>query len=160
MLAHGAAFDAASWSAQATKISAAGTTARAVEDISPEGIEAAVTYLKEETGIQDVALLGASAGADGTLALAAQKPALPDQLILLSANGVVDGLGEEPKLFIASKGDPVYDVSPQLAESAAGNENKLISLDGSEHAQAIFDGPDGDQTLEDILDRLKQFAAG
>lgn len=96
VLAHGAAFDAASWSAQAAKISAAGTTALAVEDISPEGIEAAVTYLKEEKGIQDVALMGASAGADGTLALATQKPDLPYQLILLSANRVVDASARSP----------------------------------------------------------------
>ncbi|HBX10021.1 MAG TPA: alpha/beta hydrolase, partial [Candidatus Microthrix parvicella] len=101
VLAHGAAFDAESWTDQATQIAAEGTTVVAVEDISPEGIEAAVTYLKDERGIAGVALIGASAGADGILDLVSQQPDLPDQLIVLSPNSVVDGLGVSPKLFIA-----------------------------------------------------------
>lgn len=74
VLAHGAAFDAASWEAQATRIADQGMVALAVEDIAPEGIVAAGEYLKRERGVQNVALVGGSAGADAILAVASQEP--------------------------------------------------------------------------------------
>ncbi|MBP6134938.1 MULTISPECIES: alpha/beta hydrolase [Candidatus Microthrix] len=158
VLAHGAAFDAESWTDQATQIAAEGTTVVAVEDISPEGIEAAVTYLKDERGIAGVALIGASAGADGILDLVSQQPDLPDQLIVLSPNSVVDGLGVSPKLFIASEDEPVADVSTEMADTAEGDDNEAIILPGSAHAQNIFDTDQAEPTMTAILDRLNEFA--
>ncbi len=158
VLAHGAAFDAASWTTQAEQIAEQGTTVVAVEDISPEGIGAAVEYLKKERSIDDVALIGASAGAAGTMQLVSQQPELPDQLILLSPNSVVEGLGVAPKLFIASEDEPVADVSTTMAESADGDENEALILPGSAHAQNIFDTDQAEPTMTAILDRLKQFA--
>ena len=158
VLAHGAAFDAKSWTDQATQIAAEGTTVVAVEDISPEGIEAAVTYLKDERGIAGVALIGASAGADGILDLVSQQPDLPDQLIVLSPNSVVDGLGVSPKLFIASEDEPVADVSTEMADTAEGDDNEAIILPGSAHAQNIFDTDQAEPTMTAILDRLNEFA--
>ncbi len=157
VLAHGAAFDAASWEAQATAIAEQDATVVAVEDISPEGIAAAVTYLKDK-GVDDVALVGGSAGADGILQLAAQQPALPDQLILLSANGVIEGLGTEPKLFIVSRDEPVADVSQTLADNGPGEENTALILDGSAHAQNMFDAPVAGQVLQAVLDRVQEFS--
>ena len=158
VLAHGAAFDAESWTDQATQIAAEGTTVVAVEDISPEGIEAAMTYLKDERGIAGVALIGASAGADGILDLVSQQPDLPDQLIVLSPNSVVDGLGVSPKLFIASEDEPVADVSTEMADTAEGDDNEAIILPGSAHAQNIFDTDQAEPTMTAILDRLNEFA--
>ena len=158
VLAHGAAFDAESWTDQATQIAAEGTTVVAVEDISPEGIEAAVTYLKDERGIAGVALIGASAGADGILDLVSQQPDLPDQLIVLSPTSVVDGLGVSPKLFIASEDEPVADVSTEMADTAEGDDNEAIILPGSAHAQNIFDTDQAEPTMTAILDRLNEFA--
>ena len=158
VLAHGAACDAESWTDQATQIAAEGTTVVAVEDISPEGIEAAVTYLKDERGIAGVALIGASAGADGILDLVSQQPDLPDQLIVLSPNSVVDGLGVSPKLFIASEDEPVADVSTEMADTAEGDDNEAIILPGSAHAQNIFDTDQAEPTMTAILDRLNEFA--
>jgi hypothetical protein len=158
VLAHGAAFDAESWTDQATQIAAEGTTVVAVEDISPEGIEAAVTYLKDERGIAGVALIGASAGADGILDLVSQQPDLPDQLIVLSPNSVVDGLGVSPKLFIASEDEPVADVSTEMADTAEGDDNEAIILPGSAHAQNIFDTDQAEPTMTAILNRLNEFA--
>ncbi|CCM63693.1 alpha/beta hydrolase [Candidatus Microthrix parvicella] len=158
VLAHGAAFDAESWTDQATQIAAEGTTVVAVEDISPEGIEAAVTYLKDERGIAGLALIGASAGADGILDLVSQQPDLPDQLIVLSPNSVVDGLGVSPKLFIASEDEPVADVSTEMADTAEGDDNEAIILPGSAHAQNIFDTDQAEPTMTAILDRLNEFA--
>ena len=157
VLAHGASYDAASWEEQATAMADLDMTVVAVEDISPDAIGAAVRDLQED-GIEDVALVGGSAGADAILRLAAAEPSLPDQLILLSPNSVVDGLGEQPKLFIASEDEPSGDVAGQLADSAPGAENDLVLLPGSAHAQGIFDGDQADRVTGLILDRLAKYA--
>lgn len=109
VLAPGAAFDAASWTDQAMAIAAQGATVMAVEDISTAGIAAAVSEPKTD-GAAKVALVGGSAGADAILQLSTEQPDLPDQLVLISPNTVVQGLGSEPKLFIASADEPGADV--------------------------------------------------
>lgn len=157
VLAHGASYDAASWEAQATVIAEQETTVIAVEDISPDGIRAAVEQLQAD-GIDDVALVGGSAGADAILQLASAEPGLPDQLILLSPNSPVEGLGEEPKLFVASQEEGVAEVSTQLAESAAGRDNEVKLLPGSAHAQGIFKTDQGEAVLDLILQRLRRYA--
>lgn len=159
VLAHGAAFDAASWGPQATAIAAQGATVIAVEDISPGGIRAAVEQL-QGGGIDDVALVGGSAGADAILRLAADQPDLPHQLILLSANSLVEGLGTQPKLFLASEGESVAEIATQLADSAPGDHNQAKLLSGSAHAQNIFDTDQAEVLLEVILERLRTFGAG
>lgn len=158
VLAHGAAYDAASWEAQAAEIAEQGYTVVAVEDISPAGIEAGVAFLRDQRSIDEVALIGASAGAGGMMELVSQSPDLPDQIILLSPNSVVEGLGTSPKLFIASEDESVADVSPQMAEGAEGDDNEAMLLPGSAHAQNIFDTDQAEATMTAILDRLKQFA--
>ncbi len=155
VLAHGAAFDAASWEEQATAIAEQGATVIAVEDITQESIQAAVERLKAG-GHEAVALVGGSAGSDAILQLASAQPDLPDQLVLLSPNTVVDGLGEEPKLFIASEDEPVADVSQQLADAGPGDDNEVIMLSGADHAQNIFDGKNADEAMNAILERLDQ----
>jgi len=134
-----------------------GSTVIAVENISPEAIQGAVTKLQDD-GISDVALVGGSAGADAILQLASEQPDLPDQLILLSPTGTVEGLGEEPKLFIASEEESVADVSTQLAQSAPGPDNEAKILRGSAHAQNIFDTDQAQPVLDAMLARLEQFA--
>ncbi|MEJ7705455.1 MAG: alpha/beta hydrolase [Geodermatophilaceae bacterium] len=134
-----------------------GATVIAVENISPEAIQDAVEQLQND-GIDEVALIGGSAGADAILDLASQDPDLPDQLILLSPNATVEGLGEEPKLFIASEDEPVADVSTELAESAPGEENEAQILPGSAHAQNIFDTDQAGPVLDAMLERLARFA--
>lgn len=153
ILAHGASYDAASWEEQAVDIADEGTTVVAVEDISPDSIAEAVRHLHDD-GIDDVALVGGSAGADAILRLSTAEPELADQLVLLSPNRVVEGLGEQPKLFVASEDEPVADVSRELAGTAPGPDNELVLLPGSAHAQAIFDSEHGDRTMELILDRI------
>lgn len=97
VLAHGAAFDAASWEDQAVLIAGTDRTVVAVEDIAPDAIGAAVGYLRDEMGLDSVALLGGSAGANAILELDSTERDLdPEQLILLSPTQVVDGLGDEP----------------------------------------------------------------
>jgi pimeloyl-ACP methyl ester carboxylesterase len=157
VLAHGASYDAASWEKQATAMAEQGVTVIAVEDIAPAAIAAAVAQLQAD-GIADVALVGGSAGADAILSLATTEPDLADQLILLSPNTMVDDLGEQPKLFIASEDEPLAEVSRRLADSAAGGDNDVVMLPGSAHAQGIFDSEHGDRTMALILDRLAEHA--
>lgn len=130
----------------------------AVEDIDPDAIRDAVEQLQGE-GVADVALVGASAGADAILDLASQDPSLADQLILLSPNATVDGLGEEPKLFVASEDEPVANVSTELAASSPGEENEVTILPGTAHAQNIFATDQAGPVLDAMLQRLKRFAA-
>lgn len=155
VLAHGAAFDAASWQEQATNIAEQGATVIAVEEASSEGINDAVSELRDE-GIDNVALMGGSAGADAMLELASAHPELPDQLIALSANSPVENLGKEPKLFIASEDEASADVATQMAESSPGDDNEATIVPGSAHAQNIFDTDQKEPVCEEILDRLKQ----
>ena len=155
VLAHGAAFDAVSWEEQATAIAEQGATVVAVEDISTEGIAAAVQQLQDD-GIDEVALVGGSAGADAILRLASEQPDLPDQLVLLSPNTVVEGLGEEPKLFIATEGEPGADIPQQLVEASPGDDNQTLIVGGSAHAQNVFDTEQGPEVLEVLLERLSR----
>lgn len=158
VLAHGAAFAAASWEAQAVRIAGQDSTVVAVEDISPAGILSAVDHLRDDLGLQAVALVGGSAGADAILQLAADRPDLPDQLILLSPNRMEAGLGPEPKLFIASEGEPLVDIARELAETAAGSDNAVLVIPGSAHAQNIFTTDQAEPVTQAVLDRLAQFA--
>ena len=157
VLAHGAAFDAASWEPQATRIAEAGMVVIAVENIAPEAIMAAADFLRDERGATAVAFVGGSAGAGGIMDAVAAGDGDPDQLILLSPNSVVDGLGTEPKLFIASEDEPVADASTEMAETAEGDDNEALILPGSAHAQNIFDTDQGEPTVQAILDRLEKF---
>lgn len=157
VLAHGAAFDAASWEAQAVRIAAQDATVLAVEDISPDAIAAAVTHL-QDSGVADVALVGGSAGADAILRLAAEQPDLADQLILLSPNTVQDGLGDQPKLFVASEEEPLVDVARELAATAPGEDNEELIVPGSAHAQNIFGSDQGETVTVAVLQRLAEFA--
>ncbi|WP_200947738.1 alpha/beta hydrolase [Phycicoccus sp. Root101] len=157
VLAHGAAFDAASWEKQAVAIAHQGATVIAVENIDPDAIRDAVEKLQGE-GVADVALIGASAGADAILDLSSRDRRLADQLILLSPNATVDGLGDQPKLFVASKDEPLAHVSTELAESAPGDDNVVKILAGSAHAQNIFATNLAGPVLDAMLERLKRFA--
>ncbi len=158
VLAHGVVFDAASWEPQAARLAGAGMIAIAVEDIAPDSIIAASRYLKGERGAARVTLLGGSAGADAVLEAASQESGSADQLILISANRVVEGLGTEPKLFVASEGEPVAGVSRELARTAPGDENEVKILTGDAHAQHIFGTGEGALLMRLILDRLERFS--
>ncbi|MDQ3692272.1 MAG: alpha/beta hydrolase [Chloroflexota bacterium] len=154
ILSHGAAYDAASWRAQAEAIAAAGTTVLAVEQTSPEAILSGIDFLTNACGVTRIALIGASAGAGAVFSLAASEPAAVDQLIILSAAGDVSRLGDQPKLFVASEGEGVAETARQMAEDALGADNEALILPGDAHAQAIFQTETGDDLLRAILDRL------
>ena len=149
VLAHGAAFDAASWQDEAEEMAEQGNSVIAVENLTPEAMTAAVDRLRQD-GAESVALVGGSAGADAALRLLTQDPGLVERVVMLSANSTVKGLGDQPKLFIASEDESVAEVSTELAETAPG-DNEVLLLPGSDHAQHILDGEQGGRALDALL---------
>jgi len=155
VLAHGAAYDAASWREQAERLAGNGVVALAVEDTSTQSVAEAAGYLKEERGVRDVTLIGASAGTGGVLGAAEEDPGLADGVILLSGTGEVSGLGEYPKLFVASEGEGLAGTVRTMAEEAPGSRNEALILPGDAHAQAIFASDQGEKLMRTILERLE-----
>jgi pimeloyl-ACP methyl ester carboxylesterase len=156
VLVHGAAYDAASWQDQARQLADNDVVALAVEDTSTQSVVAAANYLKEERGVRDVTLMGASAGTSGTLGAAEQDPGLADQVILISGTGDVSGLGEFPKLFVASEGEGLAETVRSMADRAPGDRNEVLILPGDAHAQAIFETNQRERLMRAILDQLEE----
>jgi len=156
VLAHGAVYDAASWEDQAQRIAESGAVALAVEDTSAQSVAEAARYLKDERGVRAVTLIGASAGTGGVLGAAEENPGLADGVILLSGTGDVSGLGEYPKLFVASEGEGLAPEIRRMTEEAPGDRNEALILSGDAHAQAIFDTDQGERLGQAILELLKK----
>ena len=157
VLSHGAAYDAASWESQGQALAENDLVALAVEDVSPGSLRLAVRYLKEEYDVESVALIGASAGAGPVLQVAEEDPEEVGQIIVLSGIGDVSGLGEYPKLFVASEGEEISERVGRMAEEAPGDRNEALILSGSAHAQAIFRTEDGDRLVQAIAERLEAY---
>ena len=156
VLSHGVAYDAASWEPQGQALEENGVVALAVEDVSPGSLRFAVDYLKEEYDVESVALIGASAGTEPVLEVAEEDPEEVGQIMLLSGIGDVSGLGEYPKLFVASEGEEISERVRRMAEEAPGDRNEALILPGSAHAQAIFRTEEGDRLMQTILTRLEE----
>jgi pimeloyl-ACP methyl ester carboxylesterase len=104
VLAHGAAYDAASWEEQGQELAENGVVALAVEDTSPENLRSAVDYLEKEYGVESVTFVGASAGAGSVLEAAEEYPEEIDQMILLSGGGTSPVLGSTRSSLWPAKG--------------------------------------------------------
>ncbi len=156
VLAHGAAYDAASWESQGRMFEENGVVGLAVEDTRPRNLRSAVEYLKEEYDVGSVALIGASAGAGPVLQVAREAPEEISQIILLSGTGDVSGLGEYPKLFVASEGEGIADQARLMAEEAPGDRNEALIFPGDAHAQAIFETEEGERLTQAILNRIEE----
>src|SRR5919202_1873978 len=157
VLAHGASYDAASWEPQGQTLADNGVVAVAVEDTSPYNLRSAIDYLKKERGVKSVTLIGASAGTRPVLQVAQNNPEEINQIILLSGIGDVSGLGEYPKLFVASEGEGIAERVRQMADEAPGDQNEALILAGDAHAQAIFQTEEGERLMQVILERLKEY---
>lgn len=152
VLAHGASYDAASWAEQAQVLADDGARVVATEEITPEALAAAVARARED-GADEVALMGASAGADAVLELCAAEADCADRLVLLSPNAVVVPRGDLPSLVVASEDEAVADVAPRIAD--ATGDADLLLVPGDAHAQGLFDSPESERVLEAVRDHLQ-----
>jgi alpha-beta hydrolase superfamily lysophospholipase len=176
ILVHGGRFNKESWKKQAETLAENGFYALAI-DFRGYGqtiagtqtadwkhypdVLAAVRYLRSH-GATSVAIVGASMGGDAAGdAVVAAKPGEIDKIVLLAADG-----GNPPgrltgdKLFILSRDDKSGD-GPRLpgifaAFQAAPDPKRLVILEGSAHAQFLFDTDQGPRLMEEILKFLKK----
>jgi pimeloyl-ACP methyl ester carboxylesterase len=174
VLAHGGRFDKASWGKQARALAAAGYRVLAIdfrgygESRGPgqadpmnaplqNDVLAAVRYLRRE-GATRVAVVGASMGgfAAGNAAAVA-KPGEIDALVLLGARAGRDPQKIAcPKLFIVARDDADGGGEKRLpgiqaSYEAAPDPKELVILEGSAHAQFLFETDQGERTMSEIL---------
>ncbi|MGA2738966.1 MAG: alpha/beta hydrolase [Bryobacteraceae bacterium] len=174
VLAHGGMFEKGSWEKQARALVNAGFRALAIDlrgfGLSKEGppsarsdfgspldVLAAVRYLHSK-GAKTVSVVGASMGGDAAEgALGESKPGEIDRVVLLAhgAYGPPEKL-KGRKLFIVSRNDLGAGDKPRLPKIRAQYEKapepkELVILEGSAHAQFIFQTDQGERLMREIL---------
>jgi pimeloyl-ACP methyl ester carboxylesterase len=172
VLAHGGRFEKGSWEKQARVLVKAGFRALAIDlrgfglskdgpqsarsDFgSPLDVLAAVRYLREK-GAKNVSVVGASMGGDAAAEAMAAAPGEIDRLVLLGSGAY--GQPEKwkgRKLFIVAR-DDANDAGPRLPKIRAQYEKapdpkELIIVDGSAHAQFLFQTDQGERVMREIL---------
>ena len=173
VLAHGGRFNKESWEKQAHTLASAGFRVLALDfrgygksrgpgDSEPMSaplhldVLAAVRYLRK-TGAKSVSVVGGSmgGGAAGDASIASQ-PGEIDRLVLLGAtlNGPAEKL-KSSTLFIVARDDANEDGPrlPKIREQygKAPQPKNLIILDGSAHAQYLFETDQGERVMREIL---------
>jgi pimeloyl-ACP methyl ester carboxylesterase len=171
VLAHGGPFNRESWQKQANVLSAAGFEILAIDfrgigkskgpvvgnspdDMRALDILAAVNYLRK-AGAKSVSVVGASMGGDYAAEAAEKEPAAIDKLVLLASGAYTPLIRMKgPKLFIIAR-DDANDDGPRLPKiraqyEKAADPKKLIVLDGSAHAQFLFQTDQGERVMREI----------
>ncbi len=174
VLAHGGRFNKESWSPQAELLAAAGFRVLALDfrgygqsrgpgQADPLSaplhldVLAAVRYLRK-TGAKSVSVIGGSMGGGAAAeASIAAKPGEIDRLVLLAATA-----SSKPekikgrKLFIVARGDLGPGDKPRLPKIREQYEHtpgpkELVILEGSAHAQYLFQTDQGERLMREIL---------
>jgi pimeloyl-ACP methyl ester carboxylesterase len=178
VLVHGGQFNKESWAKQARQLVAANFRVLAIDmrgygksrgpgDSDPMSaplhldVLAAVHYLRKD-GAKKVFIVGGSMGgsAAGDASIAAQ-PGEIDRLVFLGAapNGPADKL-KSPSLFIVAR-DDANDDGPRLPGirqqyDKAPEPKKLVIVEGSAHAQFLFQTDQAERVMREILQFLSQ----
>jgi pimeloyl-ACP methyl ester carboxylesterase len=173
VLAHGGRFNKQSWEKQAQALVAAGFRVLALDfrgygksrgpgDSAPMDaplhmdVLAAVRYL-HKSGAKSVSVIGGSmgGGAAGDASISSQQGEI-DRLVFLGAapNEPADKR-KSPSLFIVARDDASED-GPRLPGiqkqyEKAPKPKELIILDGSAHAQYLFQTDQGERVMQEIL---------
>lgn len=152
--------DRGSWEPQAELLAEMGHLALAIDedpDDRPSSILGAIRHLRTETGVERVALVGASSGGEAVVVANAEADAgAVDGTMTLSAGGGTDRAADLQGrlLFVVSEGDDdrFVRVARELHDAAPPPKD-LVTYDGDAHGQRIFDSAHG----EDLRERLRSF---
>ncbi len=174
VLAHGGRFNKESWENQARALAAAGFRVLAI-DFRGYGqsrgpgqsdplsaplhfdVLAAVRYLRQ-TGAETVSVVGGSMGGGAAADASIEaEPGEVDRLVLLAA--LAGGPPERIKgrtLFITARNDTTASGAPRLIRireqyERAPDPKELVILEGSAHAQFIFQTDQGERLMREIL---------
>ena len=173
VLAHGGRFNKGSWERQARVLVNAGFRALAIDlrgfgesrggpqtllldELRHFDVQAAVHYLRK-TGAQTVSVVGASMGGDYAAEASEAEPREIDRLVLLAAGAYTPLIRSRArKLFIISRDDVMGENKPRLPQireqyEKASGPKELVLLDGSAHAQFIFQTDQGERLMHEIL---------
>lgn len=175
VLAHGGRFTKESWEKQARALAEAGFRVLAIDfrgrgrsrggaraqsrdDGARFDVLAAVRYLRR-TGAKTVSVVGASFGGEAAAEASADaRPGEVDRLILL-AHSPIDEPGKMKgrKLFILSRddysGDNRIPRLPKIRDQyeRAPGPKEMVLLEGTAHAQLIFETGQGERLMREIL---------
>ncbi len=172
VLAHGGRFNKESWKKQARALESAGFRVSAIDfrgygksragtRLNPDDdgtrfdVLAAVRYLRRN-GAKTVSVVGASFGGSAAAEASAEsKPGEIDRIVLLAAPADAPEKLKGRKLFIVARDDVSGD-GPRLPGIRASYEKapqpkELIILDGSAHAQFLFETDQGERVMREIL---------
>jgi esterase/lipase len=179
VLAHGGRFNKESWKKQAEAIANSGFLVLALrfrgDGLNPDGspgtfgsdadnaadVLAAVFYL-HQIGAKTVSAVGGSMGGDAVgEANAKSKPGAIARIVLLGSSGgdTPEGLTGR-KLFIVAREDKnadglrLPDITKHYERTA--KPKKLVIVEGSAHAQFLFDTDQGPRVLNEILQFLAE----
>lgn len=178
VLAHGARFNKESWRTQARALAGAGFRVLAIDFrgygqsrgpgqddpmTAPlyKDVLAAARYLRK-MGAQTVSVIGGSMGAAaaGDAAIAARRGEI-DRVVLLAGEPSASAAGLKARsLFIVARYDS-SEAGPRLPAmraqyEKAPNPKELVVLDGTAHAQALFQTDQGDRVMREIVRFLKE----
>jgi len=177
VLAHGGRFTKESWTEQAQQVAAAGFRVVAINfrgrgksrggPQATAGDEyfdvlAAVRYL-HETGATEVSVVGASFGGGATARAAVESsPGEIDRIVLVAHSSIDQPeLMQSRKLFITARNDTTGSGALRLRairdqfERAPGPKD-LVILEGSAHAQYLFQTDKGPRLLREIIGFLSE----
>ena len=175
VLAHGGRFDKSSWEKQARALAKDGFRVLAIdfraavqsragqqpaclydESCLAVDVLAAVRYLRR-AGAKTVSVVGASLGGGAAAQATATGEGEIDRVVLLAHMLIAaPERMKGRKLFIVSRDDSGSGDRPRLPgirdqyEKAPGPK-ELIILEGSAHAQFIFETPEGERLMREIL---------
>lgn len=151
VLAHGAAYDADSWEDQGEELAENGIVAFAVEDTSSEELISAANMLKDDYEVNEVSIIGASAGGGAAIDAVNEDAFDFASVVLLSPAGDATEIEEKPVLAVYSEEEGFEEL-----EEARGTIQTL-PISGSAHAQEIFENDKkSDKTMKEIISFIKE----
>jgi pimeloyl-ACP methyl ester carboxylesterase len=177
VLAHGGRFNKESWEEQARVLVKAGFRVLAIDfrgygqskgpgQAAPLSaplhfdVLAAVRYLRK-TGAKTVSVVGASMGGGAAADASMEAPGEIDRLVLLAGwgNGPPEKIRGR-KLYIVAR-DDANSAGPRLPKireqyEKAPDPKTLVILDGSAHAQFLFQTDQGERLMREILQFLSE----